>query len=294
MGQSDSRILVLGATGMLGHVACGVLAERFDVSATARDTARAERLGLGVELHPFDAGRPEELPELLDRSRPGVVLNCIGIVKQLKAAAEAVPSIEINSLLPHRVAEACRPRGIRLIHVSTDCVFSGRLEPPGAYTEVDVPDPVDLYGRSKLLGELPHPDGLTLRTSIIGWELERASGLLEWLVSQAGRTIRGFANAWFSGLTTRTLSGLIADIVADEPELTGLYQVSSEPISKLDLVTRLNDILELGCEIESADEPRVNRVLDSTRFRERTGLAIPSWTTMLEEYKREGARAESR
>jgi dTDP-4-dehydrorhamnose reductase len=294
MGQSDTRILVLGATGMLGHVACGVLAEHFDLLATARDTARAQRLGLDVELHSFDAGRAQQLPALLDLSQPDVVLNCIGIVKQLEAAAQPVPSIEINSLLPHRVAEACRQRSIRLIHVSTDCVFSGRLEPPGAYTELDVPDPVDLYGRSKLLGELSYEEGLTLRTSIIGRELERASGLLAWLESQAGRAIRGFANAWFSGLTTRALSELIAEIVVGEPKLTGVFQVSSEPISKLDLVSRLNDILELGCEIEPVEEPRVNRVLDSTRFRERTGLAIPSWDTMLADYKREGVGAKSR
>ena len=294
MSQSDTRVLVLGATGMLGHEACRVLDEHYEVHATARDTERARRLGVTAELHGFDAERPEEIEPLLDRVRPAVLLNCIGIVKQLEAAALPIPSIEINSLLPHRLAASCAASAVRLIHVSTDCVFSGRLEPPGSYTELDVPDPVDLYGRSKLLGELSGDEGLTLRTSIIGWELERATGLLEWLASQAGRPIRGFANAWFSGLTTRALSALIAELIAGHPELTGLYHVSAAPISKLDLVSRLNDALGLDCELEPVDEPRINRALDSTRFREATGLSIPSWQAMLAEYTREGSRVETR
>ena len=295
MSQSDTRVLVLGATGMLGHEACRVLAEHYEeVHATARDTERARRLGVTAELHSFDATRPEGIEALLDRVRPAVLLNCIGIVKQLEAASLPIPSIEINSLFPHRLAACCAASAVRLIHVSTDCVFSGRLEPPGRYTELDVPDPVDLYGRSKLLGELSSDEGLTLRTSIIGWELERATGLLEWLASQAGRPIRGFANAWFSGLTTRALSALVAQLIAEHPELTGLHHVSAAPISKLDLVSRLNDVLGLNCEIESVDEPRINRALDATRFRDATGLSIPSWQAMLAEYTREGGRVETR
>jgi dTDP-4-dehydrorhamnose reductase len=205
-----------------------------------------------------------------------------------------IPSIEVNSLLPHRLAEACGRRDIRLIHVSTDCVFSGRLPWPGRYTELDIPDPVDLYGRSKLLGEVTGGDTLTLRTSIIGWELQRASGLLEWLVSRKGQPVRGFANAWFSGFTTRALSEILVEIVGERSDLAGLYHVSAEPISKLQLVTLLNDALELDCRIEPVEEPRINRVLDSSLFRRQTELAIPSWESMLAAYTRGGERAESR
>jgi dTDP-4-dehydrorhamnose reductase len=289
-----TRILVLGATGMLGHEAIRVMGDRFEVHATARDPGKVHHTDLVSDVYAFDASHPERLAGLLQQTDPAVVLNCIGIVKQLDEASRPVPSITVNSLLPHLVAEACSAHGARLIHVSTDCVFSGRLEHPGRYTEADVPDPVDLYGRSKLLGEVTTPGALTLRTSIIGWELGRRSGLLEWLASEAGGTIRGFANAWFSGLTTTALSRVIASVIEENRSLSGLYHVSSEPISKLDLVSRLNQALELGCEIEPADEPRVNRALDSSRFREATGIEIPSWDEMIGEYAKEREHAQSR
>ncbi len=285
------RILVLGATGMLGHEAVRVLAERFEVQATARDVERARALGVSAALHELEASEAHALPELLTAAAPDVVLNCVGIVKQLEEASRPIPSINVNSLLPHRLEEACAAQGARLIHVSTDCVFSGRLAPPGLYTEDEVPDPVDLYGRSKLLGEVAGEGALTLRTSIIGWEPERASGLLEWLVSQAGRPIRGFANAIFSGLTTRALSRVVEEVILEAPRLSGLYHVSAEPITKLELVTLLDEALELGCEIEPAEEPHINRALDSSRFRRATRIEIPSWDCMVAELSEERQRA---
>lgn len=289
MSDAEPRVLVLGATGMLGHVAVRVLGERFEVEATARDPEAAKALGIDVPLHRFDATRADALPALLETVEPAVVLNCIGIVKQLDDASKPVPSITINSLFPHQLATACAERGVRAIHVSTDCVFSGRLAPPAAYGEDDLPDAGDLYGRSKLLGEIGAP-GLTLRTSIIGPELERASGLLAWLVSEAGNEIRGFVNAHFSGLTTEALAHVVARVIAEAPSLAGIYHVSSEPISKLDLVTALNDALDLGCEIVPADEPHINRVLDSSRFRGETGIDIPGWQEMVDSYAKEGRR----
>ncbi|MEX2413287.1 MAG: sugar nucleotide-binding protein [Thermoleophilaceae bacterium] len=206
MTAARTRLLILGGTGMLGHEAVRVLAPDFEVHATVRDAGLAARHGLPAhELHEFDAWRPERLPDILTATGADAVLNCIGVVKQLDDASRPVPSITLNALLPHQLAEACGNAGARLVHVSTDCVFSGELPAPRRYAEDDVPDPRDLYGRSKLLGEV-HDGALTLRTSIIGWELERASGLLEWLASERGKRVRGFANALFSGLTTRALA----------------------------------------------------------------------------------------
>src|SRR5918992_5632941 len=213
MSASLPTVLVLGATGMLGHQAVDVLAEELDVHGTARDPERAIGYGLAAPLHRFDAARPDELADLLAATGADVVLNCIGIVKQLDEASQPIPSIAINSLFPHQVAAICAARGARLIHVSTDCVFAGTLPPPARYTEEDLPDARDLYGLSKLLGEVTEREALTLRTSIIGWELERASGLLEWLAYRSGQTVRGFAGAWFSGLTTRALSRVIARVI---------------------------------------------------------------------------------
>ena len=278
---------MLGGTGMLGHEAVRVLAGDFQVHASVRDVAAAERHDLPAELHAFDAYASEELPDLLERSAPHAVVNCIGIVKQLEDASRPLPAIEINSLFPHRLAEACAARGIRLLHLSTDCVFSGELPAAAAYREDSVPDPRDLYGRSKLLGEVTEGDALTLRTSIIGWELGRASGLLEWAASQAGKDVRGFAGAIFSGLTTRALSRGIGALVRDFPGLRGLYHVSAEPISKYDLLVAVNSALDLDLRIERVEEPRINRALDSSRLRAATGLEIPTWPQMVAEYAKE-------
>jgi dTDP-4-dehydrorhamnose reductase len=266
-----------------------VLAADFEVHATVRDPEAAERFGLPARLHGLDATRPQALGELLEQSRADVAVNCIGIVKQLEEASRPVPAITVNSLFPHQLAEACSDRGVRLIHPSTDCVFSGELPAPAAYTEDDVPDARDLYGRSKLLGEVTEGDALTLRTSIIGWELERGSGLLEWAASQAGGSVRGFDGAIFSGLTTTALARVFGELIRDHPDLRGLLHLSADPISKADLLSALNDALDLRLSIERVEEPRVNRALDSSRFREATGIAIPSWPEMISEYAKEPA-----
>lgn len=289
MSDAPSRVLVLGATGMLGHVALRVLSEGFHVEAAARDPIAAGALGIEAPLHRLDAADAERIPDVLEAARPDVVVNCVGIVKQLAEASQPIPSISVNALFPHRLAEACAVSGVRLLHVSTDCVFSGEIgPPPAAYAEDDRPDARDLYGLSKLLGEVGAP-ALTLRTSIVGPELgDRSTGLLEWLLSQAGREIKGFANAWFSGLTTEALARVLAAVIRDAPGLAGLYHLSSEPISKLDLVTRLDAALGLGCEIVPSDEPRINRALDSKRFRAETGIEIPDWDMMVAQLARGG------
>jgi dTDP-4-dehydrorhamnose reductase len=276
-----SPVLILGATGMLGHVAVGVLGSRFEVQATVRDIGAARPV-LSVPLHRLDASdRPQNIEDVLDASRPQVVVNCIGIVKQLPEASDPVMSIRVNALFPHLVAAACRDRSIRLIHVSTDCVFSGRLQPPAAYTEEDEPDALDLYGRSKLLGEVVEAPALTLRTSIIGRELRGAGGLLGWLLSRARQPVQGYRHAIFSGLTTRAFASVLERIIVQEPDISGLYHVSAEPISKLDLISELNTTLGLGCEVEAVNGPRVNRALDASRFRARTQIDIPSWPAMI-------------
>lgn len=283
----DHRILVLGATGMLGHTAVRVLADRFDVHGTARDTKRAADLGVGGTLHPFDAWSPEALRPLLREIRPQAVINCVGVVKQLDAANDPVHAITLNALFPHQVARICADEEVRLVHISTDCVFSGALPAPERYTEDHVPDARDLYGRSKLLGEVSDAGAVTLRTSIIGWELGRQTGLLEWFASQAGRTVQGYTNAVFSGLTTAALSHVIAEVLRDHPQLYGLWHVSADPISKYDLLSAFNRELDLGCTIEPVASPRINRALDSSAFRSRTGIDIPTWSTMIHEQARE-------
>ncbi len=281
--MSEPRVLVLGATGMLGHTLWQVLSTRLDAHATVRTTERpagpAGVLDPARTVADVSADRFETVERAVASVRPDVVVNCIGIVKQSRAAHDPLASISINSLFPHRLAQLCRAEDTRLIQISTDCVFSGRT---GRYTESDIPDPVDLYGRSKLLGEVADGDCLTLRTSIIGRELAGTYGLLEWFLAQRGN-VRGFRCAIFSGLTTLALARVVASIVSDQSALTGIRHVASQPISKFDLLCMLKDAYRLPVEIVPDDEVVCDRSLDGTRFEKDTGVHAPSWAEMVAE-----------
>ena len=285
--MSANRILVVGASGMLGHEAIQVLAPDFEVWGACRHPQDLPDLGVpaGRILGGFDATRAESAQALVERVQPALVINAVGIVKQLKAAKAAIPSISVNSLWPHVLADACAARGARMVHVSTDCVFSGAR---GRYGEGDVPDAFDLYGRSKLLGEVIDQDHVvTLRTSIIGWQLGEPTGLVAWFAAHRNERLKGFARAVFSGLTTRALTEIVRDVVLPDDALSGLWHVSADPIDKHTLLTDLAAYLGWDVDITPVDEPDIDRSLDSTRFRERTGWAPPSWSEMLGTLARE-------
>ena len=279
----SDRVLILGGTGMLGHEAISRFTPHFEVHASVRDPELAAQYELPATLHAFDAYEPQALTELLDVVDPAVVLNCIGIVKQLEDASRPLPAIALNSLFPHQLAAMCEHKGCRLIHVSTDCVFSGRLPLGQSYREEDEADARDLYGLTKLLGEVKEPF-LTVRTSIIGWELERASGLLAWFAGQEGKEVSGYRKAIFSGLTTRALSDVLVEVAQSYPALAGVYHVAAEPIDKFELLTMMRDRIDLDCSIRPVDEPTVNRALDPSRFRAATGIEAPAWDEMLDDY----------
>jgi len=276
------RVLILGGSGMLGHKLWQVLGPRLDTHVTVRGgdcDGALEVLDPDRTLVNVSADRFDTVARAVASVRPDVVVNCIGIVKQADAARDPIASISVNSLFPHRLAALCAAEGARLIHVSTDCVFSGRA---GRYTEDDIPDPVDLYGRSKLLGEVPDGDCLTVRTSIIGRELSGANGLLEWFLGESG-SVRGFRHAIFSGLTTQALAGVLASIICDHRALAGIRHVASEPISKLDLLCLLKDALGLDVEIVADDAVVCDRSLDATMVEQEIGLLPAPWAQMVSE-----------
>lgn len=268
---------------MLGHKVWQTFRDQFDTFATVRDlrhsfvrltAADNSRVIQGVSaLNSLDIDRAFTI------AQPDVVVNCIGIVKQDKSAKDPIASIGVNSLFPHQVALRCRESGARLIHLSTDCVFSGSK---GNYSEIDAPDSQDLYGRSKLLGEVDDEGSLTIRTSMIGRELTGSHGLLEWFLSQQGQRVRGFKRAIFSGFTTQALADLIARIISDQPNLSGIWHVSSDAISKFDLLTLVKKTYGLAIEVESDDDFVCDRSLDSSRFRGATGIRPPAWPEMIE------------
>jgi dTDP-4-dehydrorhamnose reductase len=278
------KILVLGASGMLGHKAWSVLGDRFETLGTVREPiahpafASGDRILTGVRADDLDSVR-----QVVSDVRPDVVVNCIGIVKQLSAAHAHIPSIIVNALFPHQLAELTASVDARMIQISTDCVFSGHR---GGYREDDEPDPVDLYGRTKLLGETAYDHALTIRTSIIGRELAGAHGLLEWFLSQTG-SIRGYTHAIFSGVTTQTLAETLGHVIADQPQLAGTWHVAGEKISKYELLRRLADVYEHDVVIEPNDRVVIDRSLDDTRFRAATGFPRPDWADMLDELRRD-------
>jgi dTDP-4-dehydrorhamnose reductase len=276
------RILVLGISGMLGHTAFSLLSRLPDVEVfgTARSEAARARLGpslrqnviVGVDVLDQDA-----LLGALARIRPDVVLNCVGLIKQLENANDPLAALPLNALFPHRLRRACELLGARLIHVSTDCVFSGAK---GNYKESDIPDATDLYGRSKLLGEVAEKNSITLRTSIIGRELSGNNGLVEWFLSEKGK-VRGFTKAIFSGFTTDELVRVIVQHVLPNPQLSGLWHVSSAPIAKHDLLTLVRDVYGTEVQIEPDDTLKIDRSLNSDRFRAETGYSPPTWAQMI-------------
>jgi dTDP-4-dehydrorhamnose reductase len=276
------KVLVLGVSGMLGNAVFRLLGESpgIEVRGTARAAAAARRLPAplhasivaGIDVENFDS-----LARVFAAVRPDAVINCIGLVKQLAEADDALAAIPINSMLPHRLARLCEVAGARLVHVSTDCVFSGAR---GMYLEDDPADAQDLYGRSKYLGEVRYAHTVTLRTSIIGHELYSAHGLIGWFLAQEG-PIRGYRRAVFSGLPTVELARVIRDYVLPRPDLHGVYHVSSAPIAKYDLLQLAAAEYGRSNEIVPDDAVVIDRSLDSTRFRLETGYAPPSWPDLV-------------
>ena len=278
------RALVLGGAGMLGHRLWLGLRDRVETFVTMRrPLATYASLGLFVEelaIDEVDVLSDRDLDRALAVASPDVIVNAVGVVKQRREAERATSTIAVNALLPHRLADRCVAAGTRLIHVSTDCVFSGSR---GSYTEADVPDARDLYGRSKLLGEVARPGCLTLRTSMVGREIGSSHGLVEWFLSHRGETVPGYTRARFSGLTTIELARLIATLVQSDHDLAGLWHVAGEPIAKYDLLSMVNDQFRLGSTLEADDSFVCDRTLDASRFMNATGYRPPTWAEMVAE-----------
>lgn len=281
------RILIFGGDGMLGHQ----LLRQFGGTHATRVTLRAgasqyRDLGLfnsgnayfGVDVRHFG-----QVERVVRSFRPDAAVNAVGIVKQRADTDDPVLNTEVNALFPHRLARLCDETGARLIHLSTDCVFSGAK---GKYRESDSPDAVDVYGRSKLLGEVGYAPGLTLRTSMIGLELRRKGGLLEWFLAQRA-TVKGYRNAIFSGFTTRELARIVEMLLVRHPAASGLYHVSAAAISKYDLLALVKRKLGLKIRIAPDRGVRIDRSLDSGRFRREFGYRPPSWETMIAELARD-------
>lgn len=287
------KILVLGADGMLGHQVVAYFGAGYVVGGTLR---RGESAYSKVRAHlpptayfGVDARDFQSVVRVLDEFRPDAVVNAIGIVKQRDESKDVLESLEINSLLPHRLAEHCERNEIRMVHLSTDCVFSGGV---GDYGEDSRSDAYDVYGKTKFLGEVSRRGVFTLRTSIIGLELARRKSLVEWFLAQQG-SVSGYVNAIYTGFTTLEMARIIELVIRAPSTKAGLYNVSSEKISKFELLHRLGERLQLGVDVRPEYDFRCDRSLDSTRFRTTFAYTPPSWDQMLDELAEQiRARAE--
>lgn len=280
------KVAVLGGGGMLGHKLVQTLSRRFPETWCTLHGTRAEagldRIGVGPErvAEGMDAADWTALGGWLAELRPDVIVNCVGVIKQRATAQNAVAAIAINALLPHRLAQACAGWGGRLVHFSTDCVFTGRR---GMYGEDDPTDAADLYGRSKAMGEVDAPHALTLRTSMIGRELRHHASLLDWFLAHPGPDVPGFTRAWWSGVTTNHLADVVAGLIERETWLGGVYQLSSGRISKHELLTLLRDAYGRDVEIVPDDSVCIDRSLCGERFAAAAGYRFPGWKALLEQ-----------
>jgi dTDP-4-dehydrorhamnose reductase len=279
------KIIVLGGRGMLGHKLFHTLVERYPdtvcMVSGKLDRERYQSIGLfrrGEVIENLDAMNTDAVKDCLQQTRPDFVVNCIGVIKQRPEAQAPIPSIQINSLFPHLLASWASAWGGRVIHFSTDCVFSGRR---GIYSEDDVSDAEDLYGRSKFLGEVAVENALTIRTSIIGRELEHFASLLEWFLRNDSPVVRGYTRSIYSGVTTNELSRVVRSIIEEHSDLNGLYQVASRAISKYELLVKIRDAFGRKAEIVPDDREVIDRSMTGAKFQAATGYRSPGWDELV-------------
>lgn len=276
------KLLVLGANGMLG----GSLLRYFstcadyEVVGTVRSQSaqfQVEKVGFTNVISDIDVLIPNSLDDVLEKVRPDIVFNCIGLIKQLSESKQPIPAIEINSLLPHRLAELCTKNNSKLIHFSTDCVFSGIK---GNYTEEEIPDATDIYGRSKLLGEVSYDGHLTLRTSIIGHELASGVSLIDWFLNQED-DVKGYSKAVFSGLPTCCVAEFIENYIFQNPNISGIYHLSVDPIDKYQLLSLVKNIYDVDIRIEDNCDFVIDRSLNSDALRLAVGFKPLPWPELV-------------
>lgn len=278
-----TKILILGCSGMLGHDAFKTLSKNknLKVFGTLRNPGMLKYFepSLHENLHTYiDILNNDNLIDVLNTTKPDVVINCIGLIKQLKSSKDPLSVLPINAIFPHRLANLCTLANARLIHISTDCVFSGKK---GNYTENDISDAEDLYGKSKYIGEVSDLNSaITLRTSIIGHELNSNKSLISWFLSQV-ENVSGYTKAIYSGFPVIELINIIENYVIPNKNLHGLYHVSSDPINKYNLLKLVAETYEKKITIHPNDEVVIDRSLNSHKFQTASGYKPPSWPELI-------------
>jgi dTDP-4-dehydrorhamnose reductase len=275
------KVLIFGAAGMLGHKLYQSLESNFDVYGTVRSGYEAvEKFGIFQKekiIARIEAMDEDSVERAIQKVRPDCIVNAIGVIKQDASAGDGPSMTAANASFP-KLLDRLAGGETRVITISTDCVFDGWR---GCYSETDVPDATDPYGKSKLQGELTGKNRLTIRTSLIGRELDSSHSLVEWFLSHRGGQVDGYVNAIYSGFPTIVFSEIISGLITRRADLEGVYHISSDPISKFELLSLTNEAYEAGVKIEPCTAVTIDRSLDSSRFRTRTGFAPAPWQQMI-------------
>ena len=272
------KILVIGSSGMLGHRLMIDLNQlsNFDVVGVSRKNLNF----LDFENITVSELNINTIKSILNDIKPDILINCVGVIKQSHAMQDIKNVIQVNTLLPHLLSRLADDNGCRLIHFSTDCVFSGNTVEP--YKNDAYHDALDLYGVSKSLGEVSNfKNTLTIRTSIIGRELYNNTSLLEWFLQQKGKSIRGFKKAYFSGFPTAEISYILANFILPKTDIFGSFNLSAPKISKYDLLMMINDYYDLKVEITPDSDFKIDRSLDSSPLRDMIGYKQTDWSDLI-------------
>lgn len=273
------KILILGVSGLIGSTIYRYFdsATQYNVVGTVRTdkpkfSHNSNNIRCGIDALNFDS-----VKKLIDEIRPDQIINCIGITKHVPAQSDAFKLIQLNSAFPHFLANLSTEVDSRLIHISTDCVFAGDI---GGYTEMSRTDANDMYGKTKAIGEIHDKKHVTIRTSTIGHEIDTKHGLLEWFLSQ-NKSCFGYRNAIFSGIPTIRLAKILASNVVPEWGLTGLFNLSADPINKFDLLNKIKQRYRKDIEIVASDDFIIDRSLNGELFKSRTGVVLPDWDELI-------------
>lgn len=280
------KIIILGANGLIGYNILTTFLENpnFEVLAFVRDKKKFNSFRpdlLKKLIFDFSIYNLPDLEKTLLNLNPDVVVNCIGITKHRISEFSTEDIIYTNALFPHYLLNICEKQNIRCIQISTDCVFLGNK---GKYSEDDVPDALDLYGKTKSLGELLTGNSLTLRISTIGFELDTKYGLLEWFLSQKGECY-GYSKAYFTGLPCKFFAKILADLLINHKQLKGLYHIASEPIDKFSLLELIKDTFKINVNIKKNDTFLLDRSLDARKFNSALSFDSPKWCDLVKTLK---------
>lgn len=278
------KVIILGSTGMIGSAVLFTLSKNKNLNVCGCTSRKhlPEKFKKNIDvafLKGFNLENYSSLETNIKNNKPNIVINCAGVVKQSSQASDYLKMINLNSLIPHQLNALSQKYKFKIIQVSTDCVFSGK---EGNYKETDIPDPIDIYGKSKSLGELINNNHLTLRCSLVGFEVFAKNGLLEWFLDQKDEC-KGFKNAIFSGLSTFEFAKVVEEIILNHSDLKGLFHISSTPISKYEFLKKISFQFSKKINIVPDINFKINRSLSSSLFSKKTGIKISDWDVMIKD-----------